>query len=150
MKPMQMAHKLYNDYYPLSKEDALGIATSFLFWSTLYVIINMLPLPLAHKGKVLSRSNELDVKNRLVSLIHGLVLVIFSAPEFYLFPGSCGDANTLYEKRLIYTAVGYFLYDFLAMAYYGLLDAAMSFHHWTCIIGMSLPLTYGMSGNYVV
>ena len=110
----------------------------------------MLPLPFVPKGTVLSQSKELDVKNRIVSIIHGLVLVIFSAPEFYLFPGSCGDANTLYEKRLIYTAVGYFIYDFTAMAYYGLLDKAMSFHHWTCIIGMSLPLTYGMSGNYVV
>lgn len=83
-------------------------------------------------------------------MVHGLVLVIFSAHEFYFNPGSCGDANSTYEKRLIYTAVGYFLYDFAAMAYYGLLDTAMSFHHWSCIIGMSLPLTYGMSGNYVV
>lgn len=42
------------------------------------------------------------------------------------------------------------MYDFTAMAYYGMLDFAMSFHHWTCIIGMSLPLTYGLSGNYIV
>ena len=116
----------------------------------MYVIVERLPLPLKPKGAELSRSQALDVKNRIISIIHGLVLAIFSAPEFYFYPGSCGDPNTSYEKRLIYTAVGYFLYDFSAMAYYGLLDLAMSFHHWTCIVGMSLPLTYGMSGNYVV
>ena len=116
----------------------------------MYIIVERLPLPLKPKGVELSRSQALDVKNRIISIIHGLVLAIFSAPEFYFYPGSCGDPNTTYEKRLIYTAVGYFLYDFSAMACYGLLDFAMSFHHWTCIIGMSLPLTYGMSGNYVV
>jgi len=36
------------------------------------------------------------------------------------------------------------------MAYYGLLDATMTIHHWICIIGMSLPLTYNMSANYIV
>lgn len=150
MKPLHLAQRLYQEYYPLSKEDAVGIATSFLFWSTLYIIVEQLPLPFLPKGAVVSRSSELDVKNRIVSIIHGLVLVVFSAQEFYLHPGSCGDPNTTFEKRLIYTAVGYFLYDFSAMAYYGLLDAAMSFHHWTCIVGMSLPLTAGVGANYVV
>lgn len=51
---------------------------------------------------------------------------------------------------MIYIAVGYFLYDFTAMAYYGLLDATMTIHHWICIVGMSLPLTYGMSANFIV
>jgi hypothetical protein len=41
-------------------------------------------------------------------------------------------------------------YDFIAMAYYGLLDKAMSIHHLICIIGMSYPLTYNMSANYIV
>jgi len=51
---------------------------------------------------------------------------------------------------LIYTAVGYFLYDFTAMAYYGLLDKTMVIHHAICIVGMSLPLTYDMSANFIV
>ena len=36
------------------------------------------------------------------------------------------------------------------MVYYGLIDRAMTMHHWACIIGMSLPLTYGMSANFIV
>ena len=51
---------------------------------------------------------------------------------------------------MIYWSVGYMFYDFFAMAYYGLLDKAMTFHHWLCIFGMSYPLTYGMSANYIV
>ena len=51
---------------------------------------------------------------------------------------------------MIYIAVGYFIYDFTAMAYYRLLDATMTIHHWICIIGMSLPLTYDKSANFIV
>lgn len=39
MKPLLMAQRLYQEYYPLSKEDAVGIATSFLLWSTMYIIV---------------------------------------------------------------------------------------------------------------
>ena len=50
----------------------------------------------------------------------------------------------------LYIAVGYFIYDFLAMAYYGLLDSTMIIHHGICISGMSAPLTVGLSANHVV
>ena len=86
----------------------------------------------------------------MISLIHGMVLVTLSGYVFYFAPGSCGDTNTPLEKFLIYTAVGYFLYDFTAMALYGLLDTTMTIHHWICIVGMSLPLTYNLSANYIV
>lgn len=32
----------------------------------------------------------------------------------------------------------------------GLIDIQMTMHHWACIIGMSAPLTSGVSGNYIV
>lgn len=150
MNPIQVVRWLYDSYYPLSKDDAMGIVTSCVLWTVLYIIVERIPLPSVTKHATLTQSQILDVKNRIVSIVHGIVLLVFSANEFYFFPGSCGDPNTTYEKRLIYCACGYFLYDFFAMAYYGLLDKAMSFHHWACVIGMSLPLTYGMSGNYVV
>ena len=70
----------------------------------------------------MDKASDLDVRNRMVSIIHGTILIIFSCYEFYFTPGSCGDKNTVMETRLLYTAIGYFLYDFFAMAYYGLLD----------------------------
>lgn len=36
------------------------------------------------------------------------------------------------------------------MAYYGLLDFAMSFHHWSVIIGLVATLVSGVSGNYIM
>ena len=84
------------------------------------------------------------------AIFHGLTLFLVSGNLYYRFPGGCGDPNSDYAKRLIYFSVGYFQYDFWAMVYYGLIDSAMTMHHWACIIGMSLPLTYGMSANYIV
>lgn len=130
-------------------EDATGIFVSFCCWVTFYVFVAQLPLPYASKIK-LSKKDDLDVRNRFVAFHHGLILTIVAAYEFYFQRGACGDPNTRYEKNLIHLSVGYFFYDFSAMAYYGLLDWAMTFHHWLCIIGMSLPLTYGMSANYVL
>lgn len=121
-----------------------------MMWTILYIIVASLPLPFVPKGAKISESQALDVRNRIVSIFQSLVLITFAAPEFYFFPGSCGDLNTTYEKRLIYVSIGYFIYDFIAMAYYGLLDIPMAIHHWLCLVGMSLPLTYGMSANYVV
>jgi len=86
----------------------------------------------------------------MVSMMHGFILISFAAPLFYIYPGECGDANTPYQKRMLYTAVGYFFYDFIAVCYYGLMEPATFFHHLICIIGMTLPLTYGMSANFVV
>ena len=56
MKPLQIARKFYDAYFPLSKEDAMGIATSFVFWTTLYIIVEQLPLPFVPKKATLTRS----------------------------------------------------------------------------------------------
>merc|ERR1719263_1804788 len=126
------------------------IGLSFLFWTAVYNVILLLPMPFKPAHKELNRLDYLDVKNRYVSFLHGLTLLFGSTYTYYFMPGSCGDPNTDYDKNLIYTAVGYFLYDFFAMAYYGLLDKTMTIHHWVCIIGMSQPLTTDMSANFVV
>jgi len=98
----------------------------------------------------LSKFDDLDTRNRIGAATHGLTLFFFGANFYYRFPGSCGDPNSDYAKRMIYFSVGYFQYDFWAMVYFGLVDSAMTMHHWACIFGMSIPLTYGMSANYIV
>jgi len=117
----------------------------------MYMVVANMPFLLFKPQHVqLKKIDDLDVRNRMISFIHGMVLLIFSGYQFYVMPGSCGDENTTYEKRLIYTSVVYFFYDFTALSYYGLVDVTMVIHHSICIIGMSLPLTYGMSANYIV
>jgi hypothetical protein len=138
------------EYYPLKKEDAMNIATSFAIWTSMYIVVAFLPLLFKPKGVSLKKIDDLDVRNRMISFVHGMTLLIVSGHQFYFAPGSCGDSNTPTQKMLIYTAVGYFMYDMTALFYYGLVDATMVIHHSICIIGMSLPLTYGMSANYIV
>lgn len=58
--------------------------------------------------------------------------------------------NTQFQKNLIYVAVGYFMYDFICMAAYGLLDWAMTLHHFFTSVGMTLALVNGNSGNMIV
>lgn len=129
------------------------IMLSFIIWSSVYAgIVAYLPLKYFGKpqSKNLSLQDDLDVRNRMLSIVNGLSLFILAGNLYYRFPGSCGDANTPYEKFLIYIAVGYFLYDFWAMVYYGLIDMAMTVHHWSCIIGMSLAFCKGVGANYIV
>mmetsp|Transcript_1047 Transcript_1047/g.1920 ORF Transcript_1047/g.1920 Transcript_1047/m.1920 type:complete len:291 (-) Transcript_1047:44-916(-) len=148
-----LAHKAASvvwNYYPLPAEDFAMIMASFAFWSLLYVVAAYSPLPLKPQNAHLKRIDDLDVRNRCISFVHGFGIMLFACYEFYKMPGSCGDANTEFEKRLIYTSVGYFLYDFSALCYYGLVDKTMVIHHWICIVGMSLPLTTNVSANFIV
>jgi hypothetical protein len=108
-----------------------------------------LPLHYVNKTKQTTQT-DLDLKNRIVAITHGLLTTFFAAYHFFSNPGTCGSLNTEYEKKMIQNTVGYFIYDFSAMAYYGLLDQAMTYHHWLCIIGMTVPLTYGQSANFIV
>lgn len=135
--PIELGIPVISQYYPVPVDDAKMIALSCILWTTAYLIVLVSPLPFKPAHMQLKEKDDLDVRNRIVSFAHGLILLIFSSYTYYRMPGSCGDANTQYDKNLIYCAVGYFFYDFFAMAYYGLLDRTMTIHHWVCIIGMS-------------
>jgi hypothetical protein len=134
----------------MTSSDYVGITSSFTFWTALYIFVTYLPIPLKGKYSALSKKSELDIQNRAISWIHGLALLIFSGNQIFFNPGQCGDPNSTYEKRLIYTAVGYFAYDFVCMGYYGLLDSAMFFHHILTAFGMCTCLMYGNSANLII
>mmetsp|Transcript_32947 Transcript_32947/g.50382 ORF Transcript_32947/g.50382 Transcript_32947/m.50382 type:complete len:174 (-) Transcript_32947:55-576(-) len=42
------------------------------------------------------------------------------------------------------------MYDFLAMAYFGLLDGAMVLHHSICIFGFTASLVTGLGANFTI
>ena len=50
----------------------------------------------------------------------------------------------------MHISTGYFIYDVLALFYYGLMDLAMVTHHSMCIIGMTLSMKYDVSANYII
>ncbi len=91
----------------------------------------------------MKREDYLDVRNRIVSFFHGTMSLVLSGYHTYFLHNECGQANTSLEKLIVMNSAGYFLYDFIAMAYFGLLDAGMFIHHSICVIGMCLALIEG-------
>ena len=65
-------------------------------------------------------------------------------------PMQCGDPNTLAMKFSLACSCGYFLYDFIAMGYFGLLDAGMIIHHSIAVIGLYITLISDSSANHLV
>jgi len=100
----------------------------------------------------MSSSDKLDIYNRIVSIIHGYLLTFGCGYEFfkfvsrYEFDTGCGEENNELQKFILCASISYFIYDFLAMAYYGLLDWAMSIHHFVSVLGQILTLASGHSG----
>ena len=83
------------EVYPLKYEDAKNIGTSFAIWTSMYIVIANLPLLFKPKAVgTLRKIDDLDVRNRMISFVHGMTLLIVSGHQFYFAPGSCGDLNT--------------------------------------------------------
>mmetsp|Transcript_32947 Transcript_32947/g.50384 ORF Transcript_32947/g.50384 Transcript_32947/m.50384 type:complete len:90 (-) Transcript_32947:646-915(-) len=72
------------DLYPLPLEDAKTATLYTALWGLLFIVVYNLPLPLKPAGLKMSKKEELDVKNRMVSFVHGLIMVLVSAYVFYL------------------------------------------------------------------
>ena len=61
----------------------------------MYYLITLIPIKyLLKPEKVdISKMDELDVRNRLVSMMHGSILTLLSGYHFYFMHASCGDSN---------------------------------------------------------
>jgi hypothetical protein len=81
---------------PLPMEDIKMIFLSFIIWTTFYVLIAYTPFPNKVDGKPMKRLDDLDVRNRIVSFVHGSTAAVFAGYEFYTMGGNCGDPNTQY------------------------------------------------------
>ena len=65
--------------YALKAEDLKGLGISLTFWTMLYIIVTFLPIPMRNKYCVLTRQNELDIQNRIVSTVHGTFILFCAA-----------------------------------------------------------------------
>ena len=118
----------------------------FVFWNVINYIALKVDIPDGH----LKRNEWLDCRNRIVSFIHGLICIF--VPGYILISDSqeCGNPNTLTMKFQIACSCGYFLYDFVAMAYFGLLDAGMIIHHSIGVIGFYVALISNTPLNLLI
>jgi len=127
-------------------EDLIGIGLSFILWNVLNYIVQSMSLTDGH----LKRNEMLDMRNRIVSFFHGSSMLIFAGYHTYFLHSDCGASSTSLERNIIVTSCGYFLYDFVAMAYYGLLDKGMCIHHISCVLIFVTGLSQGNSASLMI
>jgi len=107
-------------------------AGATMAWSVLfYFVNNNIDLP----SKLGKRKID-DVKNRVVSIVHGLFALFVSGYHIYRDNPTYADPATPIQHIIMLTSCAYFLYDFLACAYYGLADMGLVLHHSMCLIGI--------------
>ena len=66
---------------------------SFVCWNVLNLIVMNLKLNDSH----LKRLDWLDFRNRIVSIIHGILVLIFSTYNTFFVHSGCGEENTRFE-----------------------------------------------------
>ena len=120
---------------------------SSAIWTILQVILFQWPDLSSYK---LKRVPYLDFRNRMVSFIHGLLAIALSFYCMISQNAYCGTPTTQLEYGILIMSSGYFSYDFLAMAYFKLLDFDMTVHHLLCIFGMMFTLHQEVGANHVV
>jgi len=116
------------------------IVGSFMAWSILFFAINWtLTFP-----KLTKREND-DIKNRIVSALHGLYAFIAIGYHFWKEQPEYGTTNTPLQHIIILTSAGYVIYDSIACFYYGLYDKGLIIHHSMVIFGYWACQYYGYS-----
>jgi hypothetical protein len=146
-----------NWVYTPTMKTLLQILFSLTCWIVLYNILLYVPLPQYKKMKdkdgkpiPIGKMEILDIQNRMVSFIHGLILCILSFIDVTYVGLPYGSPNTGFQSFTLTFSLGYFLYDTLAMYYYGLLDAPMMFHHGIVCLGVYLSLCFQASGAEIL
>ena len=86
----------------------------------------------------------LDIKNRIVSFIHGLFCIWFSS-KCLLEDYELGSPTTSFQDTVITISVGYYIYDTIAMLAYDLYNWSILLHHFmsVCFITVILQTNYG-------
>lgn len=131
---------------PNKQELFQAFLISFIGWNLLNLIVLSLPIPDKH----LPRAEMLDLRNRMVSFVHGSIILFLSGYNTYFVYSQCGEPNTHFEEILLNFSLGYFLYDLLAMWVLGILDRSMLIHHTICISGLIFAVFTNYGGESIV
>jgi hypothetical protein len=98
------------------------ILCSCVFWALLFTLGSLIveqPIP---------RRSLWDLRNRLVSAVHGLFCIWFSTSE--LLNGlKLGAENSEFQEIVLCWTLGYFLYDLICMIIFGIYDTGIILHH---------------------
>jgi len=101
-------------------------------WSGIFFIVNT---KVILSSKISKREAD-DLRNRVVSIIHGLFAFFVSGYHIYRDNPQYADQSTPIQHFILLTSGAYFLYDYIACKYYGLSDTSLLIHHGMCTGGI--------------
>jgi len=123
---------------PLSSYDFIGslpdqlllFFSSLIFWSTFYWLINT-----SCTFKSLKKKESDDVKNRIVSIAHGMFTFLATLYHLKYQDPQFGSPNTSFQLFILISSLSYFFYDTVACVYYGIYDLGLVLHHSMVLLG---------------
>lgn len=113
---------------------------SVLVWSAICVLVES-----TISFKSLTPKQDHDVKNRIVSILHGTLTLILAGYSLFVDKTGYTDPNTDVQHFAILTSMGYFLYDLIACVYYDISDRALWIHHSLAMFGYFTCVYYNNS-----
>jgi len=114
------------------EDKATFFSGALIAWTILFLFVNYnLDLP-----SKLGKKKIDDVKNRVVSIVHGLFALFVSGYHIYRDNPQYTEPATPIQHIIMLTSGAYFTYDFFACAFYGLVDMGLVMHHGMCLIGI--------------
>jgi len=93
--------------------------------------------------KFLSKKKAHDLKNRIVSIIHGLYCLILTGYHLFYDQPSYTQQSSDMQHFIVLTSMGYFVYDFIACEFLGISDIGVVVHHSLAIAGYASCEYYG-------
>lgn len=101
-------------------------------WAVFFIFVNAnVNLP-----QKLGKKKIDDVKNRIVSIAHGLFAFFVSGYHIYRDNPQYAEPATPIQHVILLTSGAYFTYDFIACIIYGLADMGLVLHHTMCFLGI--------------
>jgi len=103
----------------------------FIVWSGIFYFVNT---KVILSSKISKREAD-DLRNRIVSIIHGLFAFFVSGYHIYSDNPQYAEKALPIQHLILLTSGAYFLYDTIACHYYGLSDLSLYIHHGMCLFG---------------
>jgi len=103
----------------------------FIVWSGIFIFVNN---KVILSSKISKREAD-DLRNRIVSIIHGLFAFFVSGYHIYNDNPQYAQQALPIQHFILLTSAGYFLYDTIACHYYGLTDLSLYTHHGMVLLG---------------
>ena len=108
----------------------------FLFALAVWVSIFYFVNEKLHFRSKFSKKQSDDMKNRIVATIHGLFAFMVSGYHLANDDPHFLQRSTDIQHFILLTSGAYFLYDWVACYWYGLLDIKLNIHHAMCLFGV--------------